>query len=92
MRIGILTLVGLLAAGAGVSLAQSHPGNLAFPPTAPPENPAPNPPAAPPNVPPGDGDFTEIPAVGSDGVPHGNHFWFAADYLLWWTKKGPLPS
>jgi hypothetical protein len=92
MRIGILTLLGVLAAGAGVSLAQSHPGNLAFPPSAPAESPAPEPPTAPPNAPLTDADFTAIPAALPDADPPGGRFWFAADYLLWWTKKGPLPT
>jgi Putative beta barrel porin-7 (BBP7) len=92
MRKGFLTLLGFLVAGAGVSLAQSYPGNLAFPPSGPPENPAPVPPAASPTAPVVEGDFFGIPATSSDAAPTGNRFWFAADYLLWWTKKGPLPA
>ncbi len=92
MRKGFLTLLGFLGAGAGVSLAQSYPGNLAFPPAAPPESSAPAPPSAPPTAFIPDANLDGFPAAVSGGDSPGDRFWLGADYLLWWTKKGPLPT
>jgi hypothetical protein len=106
MRNGILALLGCLAAG-GVSLAQpaapSQPAPgparswealvtsaaASRPVAAPAANSweslvstAAGPPAVPPPPP---APAPEPPPAGPD------RFWFRADYLLWWTKDGPLP-
>jgi hypothetical protein len=96
MRNGLLTLLGILVVGATVAQAQPAP-----PSAAPPPDPgrfghpwdrgweallmsaaAPDPGAQPPAPPPQPAE-PESPA---------NRAWFGVDYLLWWSKNGPLPT
>src|SRR5947207_2474312 len=34
----------------------------------------------------------EPPAAAPEPEPSPDRFWFRTDYLLWWTKNGPLPA
>ncbi|HEX5270681.1 MAG TPA: BBP7 family outer membrane beta-barrel protein, partial [Gemmataceae bacterium] len=100
MRNGLLALVCLLAVGAGLATAQPIPD--AQPATVPVSTPAPRygrpwdrswegivlsasgPSAA--TAPPAQPQPPEEPQSPA------NQFWLGADYLLWWTKNGPLPT
>ncbi len=105
MRRGILALLGFLAVGAGTASAQPAPVDPSPPTPGQPPIMAPAPsrygpawdrrweaiilsaagPAAtaPPPAPPPEPAEPELPA---------NRWWLGADYLMWWTKNGPLPA
>jgi hypothetical protein len=91
MRNGLLTLVGVLVLGAGSATAQPTPDS-------PPRFgrqwdrswegvilSASNPPPAAPQPPP-------EPEKPAEPESPANCFWFSADYLIWWTRNGPLPT
>jgi hypothetical protein len=95
MRNGLLALAGLLAGAAAVTAQPAPDAPPATVPVSAPAEPrfgrpwdrswervllsaAPTAPQPPPEQPPAE---PESPA---------NRFWFSADYLLWWTKNGPL--
>jgi hypothetical protein len=97
MKEGIVALLGLLAVG--TALAQPAPAPALSPPGVPGQaatgaGPAPNSSweaiitsAARPTAP----EPAAQPPC-EEPYPAANHFWFRADYLLWWTKMAPVPT
>ncbi len=88
MRTGVLLLVTVLLAGADSALAGSLPSlsldvcDAAPAPAA--ANATPTPAVVPAAPPP--------PVAGPECAASASRFWVSGDYLLWWTKDGPLAA